>query len=351
MDNGFIVIWRKIMEWEWWDDIPTRNVFLTLLLLANHKPRKWRGQLIETGQCVIGRISLAKKSGMTVQNVRTALKNLQSTSELTIKSTNRFSIISIAKWKEYQSKSTSKSTSQLTSNQPATNHKQQCNNVTISNDTNDNSVVMTLPDILVAKKNFCDEEKNLSIKEYDQITTSEPRQNRTSNRTENGTTVLRGEKLSNGTTERTAERTHSIQDNTISYINSKKNLSCSKNLSNFLYSKIKANIPHFIGDPRKWDRDFDLMLRLDKRDPEKARKLIEWCQADEFWRGNILSGNKFRKQYDQMSLRARTGQEHRPPPPPNRLCEYCRPVGGQHELWCQNLFIAEKTGVKKVQAM
>lgn len=46
------------------------------------------------------------------------------------------------------------------------------------------------------------------------------------------------------------------------------------------------------------------MIDIDGRDPVKAEALIRWCQADEFWRGNILSMPKFRAQYDRLRLRA-----------------------------------------------
>ncbi len=50
----------------------------------------------------------------------------------------------------------------------------------------------------------------------------------------------------------------------------------------------------------RWAIDIDKMLRLDKRDASEIEEVIEWCQADSFWSGNILSGEKLRKQYDQL---------------------------------------------------
>lgn len=53
-----------------------------------------------------------------------------------------------------------------------------------------------------------------------------------------------------------------------------------------------------------------LMLDRDGRELEKAERLLRWCQADEFWRANILSMPKFREKYDQLRLQAekeRTG--------------------------------------------
>ncbi|WP_129590345.1 hypothetical protein [Cryobacterium aureum] len=47
-----------------------------------------------------------------------------------------------------------------------------------------------------------------------------------------------------------------------------------------------------------------LMLVNDGRDPLAAERLMRWCQADSFWRGNILSMPKFRAKYDELRLHA-----------------------------------------------
>lgn len=57
-------------------------------------------------------------------------------------------------------------------------------------------------------------------------------------------------------------------------------------------------------DLTSWATDADRMIRLDKRDPQEAANLITWAQHDSFWRSNILSMSKFRKQYDKLRLQA-----------------------------------------------
>ncbi len=56
-------------------------------------------------------------------------------------------------------------------------------------------------------------------------------------------------------------------------------------------------------DSQNWAKHIDLMIREDERDPEEIKKVIEWCQQDEFWQNNILSTFKLRKQFDQLSLK------------------------------------------------
>ena len=124
-NNGFIKIHRKLMEWGWYKDENTARVFLHLLLIANFAETEYMGVKIYPGQAVIGRKSLAKTLGMSEQNVRTALNHLKSTNEITIKSTNKFSIVTIVKWRLYQlgdTEVTNGTTNNPTNDQPATNH-------------------------------------------------------------------------------------------------------------------------------------------------------------------------------------------------------------------------------------
>ena len=46
------------------------------------------------------------------------------------------------------------------------------------------------------------------------------------------------------------------------------------------------------------------MQILVARTPEQIEAAIRWCQADEFWRSNILSASKLREKYDQLRLAA-----------------------------------------------
>jgi hypothetical protein len=69
---------------------------------ANHEPKKWQGVIIERGQFLTGRNSICKDTGLSAQTVRTCIDRLKSTSEITIKSTNKYSVITIIKWEEYQ---------------------------------------------------------------------------------------------------------------------------------------------------------------------------------------------------------------------------------------------------------
>ncbi len=139
--NGWIKLHRKILEWEWLDDPNTAHLFIVLLLLANHKDTKWRGEIIKKGQLLTGLKKLSKISGISTQSLRTSLERLKSTSEITNKSTNRFRIITLVNWDKYQlieNQPTSNLTSKLTINQQATNKQltSSKNDKKVKNDNN-----------------------------------------------------------------------------------------------------------------------------------------------------------------------------------------------------------------------
>ena len=54
---------------------------------------------------------------------------------------------------------------------------------------------------------------------------------------------------------------------------------------------------------QRWAKDIDLMLRIDKLDPDDIAQTIQWCQQDSFWKSNILSGKKLREKYQQLRIK------------------------------------------------
>ena len=138
MNNGFIVIHRKMLDWEWFEDHKTFKVFMTCLLSANHKDRKYKGAFVKRGEFLTSYEKLAIKTSMTTQNVRTILKRLSLTSELTIKTSTQGTRIIVNNYDYYQSnglQSTNDSTNELTINQQSTNNQLTTNN----NDNNENN--------------------------------------------------------------------------------------------------------------------------------------------------------------------------------------------------------------------
>ncbi len=120
--NGYIKLYRKMIDWGWYRDANVKILFLHLLLIANFKESNFEDSIIKPGQMITSIGSLAKETGLTSQNVRTALEKLETSKIITKQSTSRFTLITIENWALYQEEN-SKVTSQLTNNQQTANKR------------------------------------------------------------------------------------------------------------------------------------------------------------------------------------------------------------------------------------
>ena len=100
--NGFIKIHRKILDWEWYSNANVKIVFLHLLLTATYNERSHNGIKLFPGQVIVSTRSLAQATGLSRQNVRTALSNLESSDDIKIVSNGGFSTVTINNWELYQ---------------------------------------------------------------------------------------------------------------------------------------------------------------------------------------------------------------------------------------------------------
>tara|TARA_B110001469_G_scaffold122146_1_gene132416 strand:- start:277 stop:1218 length:942 start_codon:yes stop_codon:yes gene_type:complete len=91
-----------MLQWEWYDEPNTWRVFMHLLIVANHERKKWRGVTIERGQRLTSLAHLAKETRLSVRSVRTALKHLNSTGEVTSQATSAYTMISVCNYETYQ---------------------------------------------------------------------------------------------------------------------------------------------------------------------------------------------------------------------------------------------------------
>lgn len=122
MEKGYIGLYRKIRDWEWYTDINTKVLFIHLILSVNHCDKNWRGQLIKRGQFISSFENLASATGLTVQEVRTALDKLILTKDIIKVSTNKHSTITVTNYNLYQDFG-SVNSKQVT-NKQQTNNKQ-----------------------------------------------------------------------------------------------------------------------------------------------------------------------------------------------------------------------------------
>lgn len=159
MENcgGFIKLFRQIVDWEWYDDLPTCRLFIHLLLKANYAERNWHGQTIERGSCITSYATLASETGLSQEQIKRALKNLTKTGEIKRITTNKNTVICVVKYAyfqgfgfEYNEQTTSKEQTEnkQKTNEQQTNNKQTTTTKEIKNKRNKESknIYTSLPE-------------------------------------------------------------------------------------------------------------------------------------------------------------------------------------------------------------
>ena len=98
----WVKLYDKFTEWEWFDNSHMVHVFIYLFLRANTQQGRWHGIEIGRGQLVTSVAKIAADTHISTQSVRTCLKRLLSTGEITKQSSNQNTIISIVNYDSYQ---------------------------------------------------------------------------------------------------------------------------------------------------------------------------------------------------------------------------------------------------------
>ena len=146
MNDGFIFLHRKFKEWEWYKNINVKTLFMHCLIMANFKDNKWQGIDIKRGSFITSIKSLSTETGLSDRQIRTALDKLILTSELTNKSTNKYRLITVLKYNEYQ-----------------TFDKQTDKQTTIKRQSNDNQMTTTNNDNNLKKENNDNNKKMIEL--------------------------------------------------------------------------------------------------------------------------------------------------------------------------------------------
>ena len=125
-DEGFTKFPNDLRAAPWRNEPKTVAVYFFLRMNAVHFPSGWNCIPMEPGQILSGRAQIAAETGLTQNEVRTALEHLKRTGYITIKTTNKYSVFSFVdkeNWGCFDECTTSSPTSESTSRPPA-DHQQ-----------------------------------------------------------------------------------------------------------------------------------------------------------------------------------------------------------------------------------
>lgn len=130
--SGWVCLHRSALYDGWIKNHKLWILWTYCLLKASHKERKvFIGNQridIKPGQFIFGLKKASEETGLSIQSTRSFLNFLKKMKNLTINSTNKFSVITINNWELYQGKdidSNKQSNMCLTSNQQTSNNRQQ----------------------------------------------------------------------------------------------------------------------------------------------------------------------------------------------------------------------------------
>lgn len=141
MNEGWVRLYRCLLDKAIWKcSTPEQKcVMIACLLMANHESNQWiwKGNKfqIEKGQFITSLHSLSEKTGVTIQNVRTSLANLEKAEFLTNESTKTGRLITIVNWGIYQP---FENEANKEANKEVTKHQQRGNKAVTTNNNDNN---------------------------------------------------------------------------------------------------------------------------------------------------------------------------------------------------------------------
>ncbi len=100
--DGYILIHRKLCNWQWYKDSNTKSLFIDLLLDANWQESKSGFLTIERGQVLTSLKRMNERTGLSFREIRTSLSKLEKSGEIDKQTTNKYTIITINNYNDYQ---------------------------------------------------------------------------------------------------------------------------------------------------------------------------------------------------------------------------------------------------------
>ena len=120
MNIGWVKLHRQFKDWEWYNKSEMVHLFIHCLIKANFKDGSFQGIECKKGSFITSLKHLSDETNISIQTIRTCLKKLQLTKEISVKSTNKLTQITICNYDGYQHED-GEANKQLINNQQTTN--------------------------------------------------------------------------------------------------------------------------------------------------------------------------------------------------------------------------------------
>lgn len=102
MNDGFIVLNRRIDEWQWWGVANAVHLWVHILHDANWRDGYWHGVPVPRGSFITSIGKLADECNVSMNTVRRWLKAFQDAGQIEVKTTNKYTHIFVINYAKYQ---------------------------------------------------------------------------------------------------------------------------------------------------------------------------------------------------------------------------------------------------------
>ena len=154
--EGWIKLHRKLKEKGYYKNPKYVLLWIHLLLSANHREKEllWNKKIIivKKGELLTGRKQLSVETGLAESTIEKILNLFKSEHQIEQQKTNKFRLISIINWEDYQSNEQEKE--QQRNNKGTTKEQQRNTNKNDKNDKNEKKDIYTSPRLSARDSEF-----------------------------------------------------------------------------------------------------------------------------------------------------------------------------------------------------
>jgi hypothetical protein len=94
-------LYRSVLNWEWFKDQNVLQFYIYCLLKANESDISYKGIEVKRGSFITTLKDISEDTGLSMRQTRTCIDRLKTTQNLTSKTTNKFTILTICKYDDY----------------------------------------------------------------------------------------------------------------------------------------------------------------------------------------------------------------------------------------------------------
>lgn len=273
--GNYVKISRKLLDWEWYSDMKTCRLFLHMILKANWKDGNFKGRLVPRGSFVATLQTLAAETGLTINEVRTALGHMKKTEEVSCEHFGKFSVYKVVNYDIYQGEKDAEKPQ--ADHREVTGDKQGEKEAGETGKTLENQAFL---ERLETRKNGV---KNNKGQADDKKATGRSQH----------IEEKKEERINNNYKTLFADRSFEMQ--------------CTNRLiQSCLESYSGSKVPLDDKSKQEWCVHIDRMKRLDGRTENEIAEALNFAATDPFWRTNIRNTKKLREKFETLITRARS---------------------------------------------